>query len=60
MKLCVISILSGLGYAVATEVCMSCRPIELQNAPGNVSNPLWKVFYADAIGIGIDLTMAYG
>jgi hypothetical protein len=60
MKLRVISILGGLGYAVATEVCMSCRPIELQIAPGNVSYSLWKVFYADAIGIGIDLTMAYG
>jgi hypothetical protein len=60
MKLRAISILSGLGYAVATEVCMLCRPIELQIAPGNVANSLWKVFYADAIGIGIDLTMAYG
>jgi hypothetical protein len=44
MKLRAIFILGGLGCAVATEVCMSCRPIELQIAPGNVSNSLWKVF----------------
>jgi len=56
MKLRVISILGGLGCTVATEVCVM-SPITLQI---NVSNFPWKVLYADAIGIGIDLTMTYG
>lgn len=61
MKPQMLPILTGLGYVFATEVCMPCRPIELQIAPGDCLRLLGTTLRnANSVGIGIDLTMACG